>query len=84
MGICCSQCAAELEVRQGETFLFCPFCGSSLFLDRSQVVINYRLEATLNEDSARSALLRWMAGNDTVKDLDSQAKGFTSSVTAVR
>ncbi len=74
MQITCSQCAAEVEVRQGETFLFCPFCDSSLYLDRSKVVFNYRLKPTLDQGSAQAALFRWMGGNDTVKDLDSKAK----------
>ncbi len=73
MQVTCSQCAAEVPVRQDEKFLFCPYCDSSLFLDRSRVVFNYRLKPTHDEASARSSLLRWMAGNDTVRDLDRKA-----------
>lgn len=73
MQITCTQCGAEVSVRQGEMFLFCSSCDSSLFLDRSKVVFNYRLKPTLTQESARSSLLRWMAGNDTIKDLDQKA-----------
>lgn len=48
----------------------CVFCGVSLFVDRSGIVGHYLLPRLLDADQARAALKRWMAGNDTVKDLD--------------
>jgi DNA-directed RNA polymerase subunit RPC12/RpoP len=39
--ITCTQCAAQVEVVEGEAFAFCPHCDSSLFLDRTKVVFNY-------------------------------------------
>lgn len=73
MQITCTQCGAEVSVRQGELFLFCSSCNSSLFIDRSKVVFNYRLKPTLSQELARASLLRWMAGNSTIRDLDSKA-----------
>jgi hypothetical protein len=38
------------------------------------VVFHWYLASTLDEARARAALARWMAGNETVKDLDKKAK----------
>ncbi len=69
----CSQCGGENPLRSGERVLECTFCGASLFVDRSGVVGRYWLPRLLDAENARAALKRWMAGNDTVKDLDRKA-----------
>lgn len=74
MELQCTQCAARVGLVEGESFAFCPFCDSSLFLDRSQVVFNYRVETTVDGPAAEAALRRWMAGNDMVKRLDEEAE----------
>jgi hypothetical protein len=71
--ITCAQCGGELHPDAGQTFLECPYCGSAIYLDKAQVVFHWYLAATLDEAKARSALARWMAGNQTVKDLDKKA-----------
>ncbi len=70
----CSQCGGELHPDEGQTFVTCPFCSSTVYLDKSQVVFHWYLAPTLDEAQARSALARWMAGNDTVKDLDRKSR----------
>jgi hypothetical protein len=75
----CNQCGGELHPDEGQIFLTCPFCGSTVFLDKSQVVFHWYLAATLNEEKARGALARWMAGNETVKDLDQKSQVTGSS-----
>jgi len=52
----------------------CLFCGTTLFVDRAQVVFHYRLPPLLGKEEAIAAMRRWMAGNETVKDLDRQAE----------
>ncbi len=69
----CTQCGGELHPDEGQIFLTCPYCSSTVFLDKSQVVFHWFLAATLNENDARGALARWMSGNQTVKDLDKKA-----------
>ena len=69
----CTQCGGELHPDEGQIFLTCPYCSSTVFLDKSQVVFHWFLAATLNENDARGALARWMSGNETVKDLDKKA-----------
>lgn len=68
--VSCPQCGGENVLPTGTALLLCSFCGASIFVDRSQVVIHYRVPRLLDEAQARESLRRWMAGNDTVKDLD--------------
>ncbi|MBI3158079.1 MAG: hypothetical protein HYZ26_00585 [Chloroflexi bacterium] len=70
----CTQCGGELKPDQGQLFLTCPFCGSTVYLDKSKVVFHWYVAPTLDEAKARGALARWMSGNETVKDLDKKAR----------
>jgi hypothetical protein len=70
MVITCTQCGGAVEVPPGTPFLTCGFCGSALYLDKSGVVFHYVVSPTINFDEAQGKLKRWMAGNETVKDLD--------------
>ncbi len=74
MQIKCTQCAADVDVQQDETFIDCPFCGSALFLDKKKVVFHYVIENNFKPNEAEGNLKRWMAGNHTVKDLDIKAQ----------
>ncbi len=69
-GVVCPQCGGENDLPSGERILACVFCGAALFVDRSAVVSHYRLPRLVDEAKARAELKRWMAGNETVKDLD--------------
>ena len=71
--ILCMQCAAPLHVEQGSQFVVCEFCGTTNFVDKSQSVQHYVVRETVAEPDAAAALRRWMAGNQTVKDLDQKA-----------
>jgi predicted RNA-binding Zn-ribbon protein involved in translation (DUF1610 family) len=75
----CTQCGGELHPDEGQIFLTCPFCGSTVYLDKSRVVFHWYLAPTLDEQKARGALARWMAGNETVKDLDQKSQVTGSS-----
>lgn len=66
----CSQCGGELHPDEGQMFLTCPYCGATIYLDKSKVVFHWYLAPTLDQPKAQAALMRWMAGNQTVKDLD--------------
>jgi len=70
----CTQCGGELHPDEGQIFLTCPYCESTVYLDKSRVVFHWYLASTLDEGKARSNLARWMGGNDTVKDLDRKSK----------
>src|SRR3990172_4960135 len=70
----CPQCNGLLQPDEGQLFLTCPYCGSAVFLDKSRVVFHWLLKPTIAEAGARAALRRWMAGNETVKDLDLKSR----------
>jgi predicted RNA-binding Zn-ribbon protein involved in translation (DUF1610 family) len=72
--VLCTQCGGELHPDEGQIFLTCPYCSSTVYLDKARVVFHWYLAATLDENKARGALARWMSGNQTVKDLDTKAK----------
>jgi predicted RNA-binding Zn-ribbon protein involved in translation (DUF1610 family) len=69
----CPQCGGELHPDEGQIFLDCPYCGSTVFIDKSRVIFHWYLAPTLDEAQAGGALRRWMAGNETVKDLDKKS-----------
>jgi hypothetical protein len=75
----CTQCGGELQPDEGQIFLTCPYCNSAVYLDKSRVVFHWYLAPTLDEHKAGGALRRWMAGNQTVKDLDKKAQIAGSS-----
>ena len=72
--ITCSQCGGELHPDEGQLFLSCPYCGATVYLDRSRVVFHWYVASTLKDQDAAAALYRWMSGSQTVKDLDKKAK----------
>jgi hypothetical protein len=70
----CAQCGGVLHPDEGQVFLICPYCSSAIYLDKSKVVFHWVLANTLSPEAAAASLRRWMAGNQTVKDLDRKAK----------
>lgn len=70
----CQQCSAPLVVETGAKYATCEYCGTVNFLDKSQAVLHYAVRPTLDAKQAAAALRRWMAGNDTVKGLDTAAQ----------
>jgi DNA-directed RNA polymerase subunit RPC12/RpoP len=75
----CTQCGGVLQPDEGQTFITCPYCSSTIFIDKSKVVFHWYLAPTLDEGKARSSLARWMAGNQTVKDLDKKSRLVSTS-----
>jgi hypothetical protein len=74
MKIVCPQCGGDNQVPSGERLLVCTWCEATLYVDRSGAVSHYRVERLQGRDEAERNLRRWMAGNDTVKDLDRDAR----------
>ena len=70
----CTQCGGELHPDEGQIFLTCPFCSSAVYVDKTRVVFHWYLAPTLDQEKALAALRRWMAGSQTVKDLDRKAQ----------
>lgn len=74
MKIVCPQCGGDNQVPSGERLLVCTWCAATLFVDRSGAVSHYRVARLQGREEAERNLRRWMAGNDTVKDLDVDAR----------
>ncbi len=70
----CGQCGSVLTVEHGSQFVTCEFCGTTSFVDKARAVFHYALRVTVDKEEALPALRRWMAGDETVKNLDSKAK----------
>src|SRR5512136_2956266 len=70
----CAQCGGTLHTDEGQLFLTCPYCGSAVYLDKSKVVFHWSLACTVTPEASAASLRRWMAGNQTVKDLDRKAQ----------
>jgi hypothetical protein len=70
----CTQCNGVLHPDEGQMFLTCPYCGSAVYLDKSKVVFHWSLTRTVTPEAAQANLFRWMAGNQTVKDLDKKSR----------
>lgn len=70
----CTQCGAELHPDEGQLFVTCPSCNSAVFIDKTRVVFHWALAPTVDANKARGLLAQWMAGNQTVKDLDKKAQ----------
>jgi DNA-directed RNA polymerase subunit RPC12/RpoP len=75
----CAQCGGLLQPDEGQIFLTCPYCGSAVFLDKSKVVFHWSLACTVAPEAAAANLRRWMAGNQTVKDLDRKSNVISST-----
>ena len=71
--VACTQCGGDNELASGRRLFRCQYCDATLFVDRGGVVNHYRLPPLLGADEARAAVRRWMAGNETVKDLDKKS-----------
>jgi len=56
MQVLCAQCAGAIPLERDDAFLTCPFCGSTLFLDRAATFVRLELAATVGEARARDLL----------------------------
>jgi LSD1 subclass zinc finger protein len=72
--ILCRQCSAPLPIEQGSQFVTCEYCGTTNVVEKGQTVFHYAVQATVDEAEGMAALRRWMAGNETIKGLDREAK----------
>jgi predicted RNA-binding Zn-ribbon protein involved in translation (DUF1610 family) len=70
----CTQCGGELHPDEGQIFITCPFCSSTVYIDKARVVFHWYVAPTLDAAQAQAALRRWMTGSHTVKDLDDKSE----------
>ena len=71
----CTQCGGELHPDEGQVFLTCPFCGATVYLDKSRVVFHWYVAPTLDAGQAQAELRPLDVGlTQTVKDLDKKSQ----------
>jgi DNA-directed RNA polymerase subunit RPC12/RpoP len=70
----CTQCGADLDIPEGEHFIKCSHCASTLYLDRNRIVFHYAVTRTLDAEAAERILRRWMAGDEMARGLDHDAQ----------
>jgi hypothetical protein len=51
----------------------CAYCDAALYVDRNGLLLHYQLPRLLDREQTLAQLRRWMAGNETIKDLDRKA-----------
>jgi len=56
MQVKCAQCGGAIPLERDDAFLRCPFCASTLFLDRAATFIHMELVPALGETRARDLL----------------------------
>lgn len=74
MQVPCTQCGGSVELAQGILFFSCSYCKSALYLDPSGTVFHFVISPLISFEESSGKLKRWMAGNETAKDLDVHAK----------
>lgn len=73
MQVNCTQCGGQVPLVEGSLFATCPYCTSALYVDKSKTVFHFVVSPTIQSEEAAGKLRRWMAGNETVKDLDTRS-----------
>ncbi len=56
MDIRCANCSAKIKLERDDPFLKCPYCDSTLFLDRAQTFKRFLLPPSVTEARARTLL----------------------------
>ncbi len=74
MAVTCTQCGAALEPRADERLIKCPYCSTALVLDGSATLFHEMMLPTVGAEQAATHLRRFLAGRDTVADLDRKAR----------
>lgn len=69
MSIGCTQCGAELRPHKDEIFYSCPYCRSTLFIQKGKSVQNYFVPRRVAERHLRSILSTWLARNELNEDI---------------
>ncbi len=74
MDVACTQCGASITVRADHRLLECPYCSTALVVDGSETLFHEVMVATIEPADTASHLRRFLAGRDTVANLDREAR----------
>ncbi len=74
MQVKCNQCGAELKVKPNERFFSCNYCGSSLYLDASQISFHYYLAPKIIEKDLKLILSSFLQRKNLKKRIKIEKK----------
>jgi hypothetical protein len=60
----CTQCGAQLDPHKDEIFYNCPFCHSTLYIERGMSVEHYYVSPRVARKDIKSILSTWLAGSE--------------------
>jgi len=74
MQVRCTQCGATIEVAPGARLQQCEYCSTALVIDGSASLFHQIMVPTITGNKVSAHLRRFLAGTQTVADLDKKAK----------
>ncbi len=66
----CPKCGAPFEYEPGMRFKKCDYCGTVIYIDKSQVMFYYIIPFTIKKDSVEQLFRRWASGPKMAKGLE--------------
>lgn len=75
----CAQCGGELSSYDGQLFIQCPYCESTLFLSKGNIVFHRYVNSAYDQEQAQASLAGWLSGDEIGVDLGRHAKITHSS-----
>ncbi len=76
MEVRCANCGARIPLQRDDAFLRCPFCDSTLYLDRAHTFVRLLLPPVLTEAQARRRLSEEMERREIPAQEVLEAKGL--------
>jgi DNA-directed RNA polymerase subunit RPC12/RpoP len=70
MKLSCSQCGAKLEIDSFKRFLHCPYCQSSLVVEKDRTVECYILKHIRNDIWVKGVFRAWLKKSGTHGDIE--------------
>ena len=64
MQVRCANCAAQIDLERDDAFLRCPYCGSTLYLDRAQTFRRFTLPPAVSKTRAADLLAGELAAQE--------------------
>jgi predicted RNA-binding Zn-ribbon protein involved in translation (DUF1610 family) len=70
LSIECTQCGAELSPHKDEVFYNCPYCSSTLYIQRGRSLQHYFVSARVGRKDTRSILATWLGGSELNEEIN--------------
>jgi hypothetical protein len=64
----CTQCGAPVQIREGEGFLRCGYCDSSLYVDLDSLCLHFYIKPMIGKEKLPGILGRWLQSMEVKGD----------------